>query len=184
MEQNDEILNHLVRTYGRDILHFVRFYTRNGGDAEDLTQEVFLRAYKSIGGFRADCDPKTWLLRIAVNVCRNFARWQKRHPGVPMDTVPMAQTSPSAEEQALRRWDEVALLRQVCDLPTKLKEVVLLKYFEDKSIAEIATLLGTLEGTVKVRLLRARAQMRKRQEGAANDDDTEPGRLRQLATSG
>lgn len=171
----------LLRAYGRDILHFIRFYTKNNNEAEDLTQEVFIRAYKNIAAFRSDCDAKTWLLKIAVNVCRNFARWQQRHPAFPVDIFPITLISPSAESEVLRRSDEMSIAYQVQELPVKLKEVVLLHYFEDKSINEIAKMLGILEGAVKVRLFRARKLLKQREEGLAHEERSDQRQLKKLA---
>lgn len=182
MRNDEETLDDLLHTYGRDILHFIRFYTKNNNDAEDLTQEVFLRAFKNMATFRQECDAKTWLLKIALNVCRNFTRYQKRHPDLLVDTVPLIEMSLSAEAEAMKRFDAMDLMKRVYELPVKLKEVVLLHYFEDKSVSEIATILGVLESAVKVRLFRARKRMNEGKEGIAHEACPSAGQLKELAT--
>lgn len=169
--------------HGRDVLRYIRFYTKNSQDAEDLTQEVFIRAFTHRSEFRRDCDEKTWLLRIACNVCRNDARWQQRHPSFPVDTLPDGPLSLSAEDEVFKRYEESKLVAQVCALPIKLKEVVVLRHFEGRSVKEIARILGILETTVKVRLLRAKRRMHLIREDDCYENTTEARELGQFAPS-
>jgi len=160
----------LLRTYGADILRFIRFYTKNGNDAEDLTQEVFLRAHRSQSKFRNDCQPKTWLMQIAVNVCRNHYRTNARHPQVLVDTVPCTDWSPSAEAEVIRKSSDNELIGLILNLPIVLKEVIVLYYFEEKSTLEIAEILGVTVSTVKIRLFRARKVLK---QGKERKEDAE-----------
>lgn len=164
----------LLQTYGSDILRFIRFYTKNDNDAEDLTQEVFLRAHRNRSTFRHDCQPKTWLMQIAVNVCRNYYRANSRHPQLLVDAVPCTEWSPSAESEVIQKSSDDELLNLILKLPITLKEVIILHYFEEKSTAEIATILGATMSTVKVRLFRARQELKKRKERMDNAERIRP----------
>jgi RNA polymerase sigma factor (sigma-70 family) len=154
----------LLKQYGTDILRLIRFYTKSDNDAEDLTQEVFIRAHKTLSDFRNECSPKTWLIRIAVNVCRNYHRSQLRHPQVLVDTIPFAGRSPSAESEVMEHSESTDLVRLIQELPIQQKEVILLHYYEEESVASIATLLGVSVSTVKIRLFRARKALKRRKE--------------------
>lgn len=154
----------LLKQYGTDVLRFIRFYTKNDNDAEDLTQEVFIRAHKNLGDFRNECSPKTWLIRIAVNVCRNYHRSQSRHPQVLVDTIPFVGRSPSAESEVIEHSESRELIHFIQELPIQQKEVILLHYYEEESVASIATLLGVSISTVKIRLFRARKALKRRKE--------------------
>jgi RNA polymerase sigma-70 factor, ECF subfamily len=161
----------LIDTYSRDIFRFVRAHTRDEAEAEDLTQEVFVRAYRHRETvFRAD-NIKAWLFRVAVNLCRDHARQIRRRPLVYLREVPDVAASPGVEKMAEERENARALMQMVLRLPVKLKEIVLLYYVEDCSIEEIASMLAIPLSTVKTRLHRARNQLR-RIGGAIDDEAT------------
>lgn len=165
-----EWLSNLMGIYGQEILSFVRFYTKTTLEAEDLTQEVFLRAYRSYHEFRGDSHVKTWLLRIAINVCKDYYRSRKRRPLWYVDDIPdtassvggMRQNnvSPSAEEEVIETLVHTDIVESVLHLPPGYKEVILLHYFEHQSIAEVAETLGVSQSTIKTRLFRARKMLR------------------------
>lgn len=137
-----------MSAYGQEILYFVRFYTHTVQGAEDLTQEVFLRAYRGYEQFRGDSQVKTWLLRIAVNVCKDKYRHNRRHPVAYVDEFPEATSpvdagrssdmAPSAEDEAMRRLSHTWLVESVLNLPGHYKDVILLHYFESQSVQEMA----------------------------------------------
>lgn len=157
--------------YGQDILHYIRFYTKTHTEAEDLTQEVFLRAYKSRQTFRGDSQLKTWLLRIAIHICHDHARRQKRRPlqyvadisalsDRHVTTEETTHVQPSAEQEVLRNISNNELIAGVLSLPEKYRTVLLLHYFEELSIAEIAQIVHISESAVKSRLFRARQSLK------------------------
>ena len=128
------------------------------GDAalsEDAVQETFVRAWKGYDGFRGESSEKTWLMRIAVNVCRDLrrSRWflhvDRR---VRMEDLPEAA-------QAFELPDDT-LVRAVLALPRKLRQVVILRYFQSLSVQETAQVSGISRRTVHYRLERAEALLR------------------------
>jgi RNA polymerase sigma-70 factor (ECF subfamily) len=157
----EENFDELIDAFGRDIFRFVRAQTRDTAEAEDLTQEVFVRAYKHRQKLADIGDVKAWLFQITINVCRDFARKKRRHPLVYLRDVPAVMSSKAAEDEAEDRETHRDLLDTVLQLPAKFKEVILLYYVEEYSIAQIACMLQIPEGTVKTRLHRARNQLRR-----------------------
>ena len=132
--------------------------------AEDAVQETFLKAYRGFASFRGDCSEKTWLTRIAVNTCRDYQRgaWF-RHTDrrVTPEMLPAGEVQPDPEDLDL----SLAVLR----LPRKMREAILLYYYQDMGTEEIAEALGIAQSTVSNRLRRGREKLRKLLEGRDQD---------------
>lgn len=135
--------------------------TGNDETARDLAQETFLRAWRAWGRFRGDASAFTWFYAIARNVLRRHARRERfrralleRFAREPRDPAP-----PDAHDASSLR-----LRRAVASLAEPFRETVLLHYFADRSVKEIAVDLGVAEGTVKSRLARAREMLAKEME--------------------
>jgi RNA polymerase sigma-70 factor (ECF subfamily) len=142
-------------------------------EARDLSQEVFLQVYRSLGGFRGTSSLRTWIYRIVLNQCRNRRRFWKRRRrdrALPIEDLKPAEEMElsaastgsagplEALEQAERsRKLEAALL----GLSFEHRAILLLREVEELSCAEIAGTLGLAEGTVKSRLSRAREALRR-----------------------
>ncbi|MCH5287862.1 MAG: sigma-70 family RNA polymerase sigma factor [Christensenellaceae bacterium] len=128
--------------------------------AEDAVQETFIKAYKGLASFRGDCGEKTWLTRIAVNTCRDMQRsgWF-RHVDrrVSPDMMPDEASSPDGTSEELAE--------AIVALPVKYREVVLLRYYQDMTIREIAQALGIAQSSVFSRLKRAEKKLRITLEG-------------------
>ena len=127
--------------------------------AEDASQETFLKVYRNYAQFDGTAGEKTWVMRIAINVCKDYLRsaWNRRVSVVEaLNEIPAAEDSPHEED---------TLLREIMNLKPKYKEVILLFYYQDMKISEIARVLDAPESTVSVRLKRAREQLKKRLEG-------------------
>lgn len=138
-------------------------YARTGrrDDAEDVTQEVFLRLVRSAPDFRDEEHRKAWLLRVTVNCAGDLFRspWRKRHR--PLE---------EADSLAAPEQEESGVLDAVHALPERYRAVVHLFYYEELSVAEIADILGKSQGAVRTRLSRARALLREflEEEGEAH----------------
>lgn len=117
-------------------------------DAEDVTQEVFLKLFRSGKAFETADHLRFWLVRVTVNECRRAVRWYKRN--VPVEELPET----GAEDQ--RR----ELLETVMALPEKLRVAAYLFYYEGYTTREIARLTAVPEATVRTRLSRAREKLR------------------------
>ncbi len=153
-----EVVERLMDSYGDGILRLCYLFLRDRALAEDAAQETFVRAWQHYGTFQGQAHEKTWLSAIAVNLGRNLLRspWHSRRVDLP------AMAEPAAED-ADRSDDTV--VRAVLALPKKYREVVVLYYYQEWSTAEIARVLGIPQGTVTVRLKRARDRLRPCLEG-------------------
>lgn len=165
----------LTDLYSGDIYALLYRLTENAEDAADLTQDTFLRALRSIKGFRGDSGLKTWLFRIAINESRNRFRWWKRRRrnvtisiDAPVgdsetafaDTV--ADRSLSPEDQTLRSEREYALRAALSELSEPYREAIVLCDIQGLSYEETAAALGVSIGTVKSRISRGREELRRR----------------------
>ena len=159
MEQNEEQLRRLMEAYGASILRMCALYLGDAALAQDLAQETFLRAYQHMEGFRGDSSEKTWLTRIAINLCKDELKrpWRKHVSGrQPVEELLAARQQPAPQEDTV--------LREVMGLRPKEREVVLLRYYQQLKLEEIAQALAIPKGTVTSRLNRAKGRLRARLE--------------------
>lgn len=155
------LLEEWMTEYGTRLLHLAYFYLKDRHAAEDVAQEAFLRAYRSMDDFRGDSQVYTWLYRITINLCRDRLRssWHKRHvfPG-DLPTAPSPDNSP--EEEAVRKGRRDSVMRQILNLPEHYREILVLYYYQELNTVEIAQVTGLPDNTVKTRLHRGRQQLK------------------------
>jgi len=159
-----------MQEHGTKVLHLAYYYLKDRHLAEDVAQEVFIKAYRNWDSFRGDSSAYTWLYKITVNLCRDKARsawWRRLLPsedpraGTAAGGVDqMVPPEEGPEEAALKSDRRDALMQQVMKLPEAYREVVVLFYYQDLSTVEIADITGQNENTVKTRLFRARAMLK------------------------
>ena len=157
----------LVGRYQARLVNLARAMTADDGEAEDLAQEAFIRAYKAIGRFRGDSAFGTWLYRIAVNVIQSHLRKRSRRWrwfGPSLDARE-AGTQPTPGLSVPATIEEDAARRQMIDralaaLPVDLRIAVTLRDVHGFDYAEIASMLGVPIGTVESRIFRARQRLR------------------------
>ena len=161
-----EAFGELVRRYQKPVFRIVLRMVKSPDDADDITQDTFVRAYRGLKTFKEEFDFHPWLFRIAYNQAINFLNKRKRQAAVDLDDVPERdiKTGPepespiqSASRQELLKRLESALER----LPEEQRTVFLLRVREGLSYEEIAETMGTPKGTVMSRLARARMALRK-----------------------
>jgi RNA polymerase sigma-70 factor, ECF subfamily len=157
-----EAFDELVRRYRRPVYNLVRALTGGDGDAEDLVQDVFVRAFRAIDGFRGDSAFKSWLYRIAVNVAHTHVqrrRTREVHSGARMVDAPLGDVPDGDDLEAavLRRQ---AIEHALASLPEELRVLVVLRDVHGLKYDEIAKIVKTPRGTVESRLFRARQQLR------------------------
>lgn len=155
-----QTLNRLAEQYQTDLLRMCYLYLHDIELAKDAVQETYLKAYRAMEGFRGESGEKTWLMRIAMNTCRDIRRsaWF-RHTDrrVTPDMLPATfSTFEEADEE---------LLVAVMALPTKLRETILLYFYQDMSVREIAESLSLSSSAVSARLNRAKKKLRIALEG-------------------
>lgn len=140
-----------VRRYAQNVSSACLMRLQNYADAEDCFQNTFLKLYKNSPDFQSENHLKAWLLRVAINECKNCIRDNRRQ--LPLDFV-VDQPAPSAE-------DDVDLSWALMQLEGDYREVVYLYYVECMKVREIAEILGKNPNTVKTLLSRGRERLRK-----------------------
>lgn len=135
-------------------------------DAEDATQEAFVRAYRGLRGFGGQAQFGTWLTRIVINVCRTHGARRGRWPVSTEAELPDPQAEESDPAEAAAREGVKATVHQALgELPRKFREVLVLYELEGMSYEEVAGALGRPVGTVRSRLNRARLALRDKLQG-------------------
>lgn len=142
----------------------------NPDDALDLSQEAFIRAWRALGQYQFDAAFSTWLFRLTSNICIDFLRKQKRQQHMSLtatdedesgEEFAVPDPAPGPEEQAVHNERRQAVARAMAALPGDYRAVMQLRAVEALSYEQIAEILDIKVGTVKSRLARARAQLRK-----------------------
>ncbi|WP_221032109.1 RNA polymerase sigma factor [Actomonas aquatica] len=164
----------IVRTHRDRIYGYVRNMLRDETDAEEVTQDTFVRAYRALGRFRGDASLTTWLHRIATNLARNrywyFFR-RRRQDTISLDwTAPDSDQSPIGEsfvcdepdpcQQSTKEEFLGAVRESLAEIDPILREPLEMRAGKGMSYAEIAKLTGVPTGTVKSRISRARRDLR------------------------
>lgn len=134
----------------------------DAADAEDATQESFIAALKALKSYRGDSAFQTWLISIALNVCRSSLRQRKRRTALGStltDPAIAGEGAPTPEMHALKSESSQALWAAMNKLDEKHRLPIYLRYYHELSTAEIARVLGINQGTVHSRLSIARSQL-------------------------
>jgi RNA polymerase sigma-70 factor, ECF subfamily len=151
----------IVRRWQGPLVNMAWRYCRDRGRAEELAQEAFLRAWRGLASWRGESSFSTWLFALAANVYRNDL---KRVPTVtvPMEDAPEPSAPAAQHNELAERSQNESVRRAVLALPLRYREPVVLYYFHEMDVSAAARTLRLPEGTVKARLSRARALLRKR----------------------
>ena len=158
-------MDQVYRQHAQTVYKFLLSQCHDADLAEELTQETFYQAVKSIGRFDGSCKLSTWLCQIARHL---WYQHLEKHRAERTMTRPLAETPPeddpavpSAEEEASARQGHLDLLRQIHDLPDPMREVVYLRAFGGLSFREIGDVLGKTENWARVTFFRGKERLRK-----------------------
>ncbi|MDN4495245.1 sigma-70 family RNA polymerase sigma factor [Ureibacillus aquaedulcis] len=168
-----ELVDELMRTYGREIQQLIFAYVHNEAIAEDLTQEVFVKCYKSLPFYKGKSSIKTWLWRIAINHAKDYLKsWYNQRVKAADDFSFIRGEDRDSVEQTIIQQDEDAQLAfAVMQLPIKYREVIYFYYYEEYSIKEIAAVLEVNQNTIKTRLRKGKSILKEMLEGARWKND-------------
>ncbi|HHT9120061.1 MAG TPA: RNA polymerase sigma factor, partial [Candidatus Hypogeohydataceae bacterium YC41] len=165
-EGDKEAFEELVERYKEKCFALAYRFLGNPEDARDISQEAFAQVYLHIKDFRSESTFKTWFFKIIINLCRR--QWQKRSVQsldlyIDKEIDPLAQDDVEleVEQKELKRAIEGAVRR----LPTKQREVFIMKHMEGMKISEISEVLNCAEGTVKMHLFRAVRALQEKLKG-------------------
>jgi len=170
----EEAFNILYQRYERPIFAFIYRIVISAPDAEDLCQETFYRIAKAKNKYQSEGKFKTWLYRIALNLCRDRLRRKKFRSHRSIDAVPFSQngnildfentlSDPAPDQANCLEKNELNLLIQQAftKMPEKQRTVVIMKEYQDLKFSEIAEIMKSLLGTVKSLNHRGRQKLKK-----------------------
>lgn len=151
----DQRLKSWIDQYQSMLLKTCYLYLHDAALAEDAVQETFIKAYRGMNHFHGECADRTWLTQIAINTCRDMLRgswFQRIDRKVTPDELPEQSVPDHAEN--------ILLAAEVMNLPRKLREVIILYYYQNMEGIEIAEALHISQPAVSTRLKRAREKLR------------------------
>ncbi|AXH99742.1 RNA polymerase subunit sigma-70 [Sporosarcina sp. PTS2304] len=151
-------MNQIMNEHSRYLVRIAYLYVKNWSTAEDVVQEVFVTFFQKSDQFRNEASLKTYLTRMTANRAKDYLRSWKHKKDVLFDTVFIS--SKSTEEVLLEQERLASLEKHLFQLPLKYREPLILFYYDEQSIAEIALYLELNENTVKTRLRRAKQQLK------------------------
>ena len=167
---NTQIFSRLIDNYKNMVYNLAYRMSNSPHEAEDISQEAFMRAYQSLAHFNPSYKFSTWLYQITLNIIRDKYK-KKDIDYVSLDTpietddsefYPQPADLTNNPEKIISQKEDVQAIQQaIYSLPLKYREVLVLRHLQDLSYIEIANILKLPAGTVKVRLYRAREQLRK-----------------------
>ena len=142
--------NQLVRKYQQKVYWHIRKMVIDHDDADDLTQETFIKIWKNLENFRQESQLYTWIYRIATNECLNFLSSKRRKFFLPLNDVAAElaekiDATPTLEADEIQKKLQKALLR----LPDKQRLVFNMRYYDDLTYEQISEILGTSVGALK-----------------------------------
>ncbi|MFX3648693.1 MAG: RNA polymerase sigma factor [Paenibacillus sp.] len=169
----------MMDDYGNDVWNYAYFLTKSAEQADELSQEVFIRVYSGIAQYRGECSLKTWLLTITRNTTFTYRKsrffrsslWgetlsmetEREHSGQRV-MIQEKTSHPSAEMEVIRKEHVHEIWDIVLALPRKFREILLLNLKYELTTSEIAEMLKISSGTVKSRLSRGKDKVRKQWE--------------------
>jgi len=167
---NTQVFSRLIDNYKNMVYNLAYRMSNSPHEAEDISQEAFMRAYQSLARFNPSYKFSTWLYQITLNIIRDRLK-KKELNYVSLDTpietddsefYPQPEDLTNNPEQIMARQEDAQAVQQaIYSLPLKYREVIVLRHLQDLSYIEIGNILKLPPGTVKVRLYRAREQLKK-----------------------
>lgn len=158
-EKRDQDIERCIEQYGESIWRMCYMYLKDKHLAEDAMQDCFIKAYAHYEKFENRSSEKTWLMRIAINTCKNYLKtaWFKRVIiGVKSDS----RRELGTEEEILIKEQEEELFKNIMALKQNYKDVILLYYYQEMQVREIAEVLGISQENVSMRLKRGRMALK------------------------
>ena len=171
----------LVLKYQGRVINIVGRFVRDRSEAQDVTQESFIKAYRAINSFRGDSQFYTWLYRIAVNTAKNYLASQSRRPidqsnssdiddPESFSTPDILRDHDSPESLALTQEMQLTIAKAIQELPDDLREAITLRELEGLSYEDIAQVMECPIGTVRSRIFRAREAITRELDALSGTD--------------
>ncbi|MEA2304146.1 MAG: hypothetical protein QOH43_1426 [Solirubrobacteraceae bacterium] len=160
--QLDEQFSELYRAHLKDVYSYAYYRVGNHHDAEDLTEQTFLQAYRHFERAIAESDGRPlrpWLIRIAHNLAANLYRDRSRKPQTPIDDTTSLRTAHTTEDLVEGRDELARILEGVKELPDDRREALIMRFALGMDNREIARAMGRTDGATKVLIHRAIKQL-------------------------
>jgi RNA polymerase sigma-70 factor (ECF subfamily) len=166
----------IVRQHRRKVFNIAYKFTGRHDEAEDLTQDIFLKIFKSLHTFDRRANFQTWLVSVSRNLCIDHYRSVRKERETIDRDVDAGELTPAAPGQnafqALEQADRVELLRKaMAELPDSLRRAVVMRDLKELSYQEIADQLNLPEGTVKSRINRGRTELARQVQRIREEDE-------------
>ena len=150
----------LIRKYQKEIYYFVLRIVGNEEDAKDIAQMAFVNAFRSLGRFKRQSKFKTWLYKIALNLCRNHLKKSRLQQADELDPTLAGDDDPS--HSVVEKEKRIELHRAIEELPEKQRLTVILRTYKDLSYADVSHILGCSEGAAKANFHFALQKLKKK----------------------
>lgn len=161
---DEQAIEWFVRTHEADVFRLALSIVRDANTATEITQETLIAALKALRTYKEKSSLKAWVYTITLNTSRNYLRKRKTLEKLRSTLTSLwkinSQTQPSPEDLVLQNERDVILMKALDELDEKHRVVVLLRYFQDLTVTEIAQILSTNEGTIHSRLHTARERLK------------------------
>lgn len=154
-----EMTEEVVRHYSDTVMRLALTKTQSSYDADDIFQEVFIKLFESVKRFESEEHRKAWIIRVTLNACNSHFTVPWRKNIASFDDVLENQLS-DEDVGGIDADTRNDIYTRVLKLPANMKEVIILYYYEEMSVREIAEALGETEANVKKKLSRARQKLR------------------------
>ncbi|WP_117169245.1 RNA polymerase sigma factor [Paraliobacillus sediminis] len=161
MQWNEDEIRIIYRTYYKDVYRFIMSFTRSQEDAEDLTQEVFIRLFNTSSKYKGDASMKTWLFTIAKNISMDHFRKQSRQLQLKDFLSHIIPFKDKSTEEKIEKKDELGqVYEKLNELKHGYRMVIVLRNMQGFSVKETASVMNWTESKVKVTYHRALKQLR------------------------
>ena len=150
-------INRLIEAHSQHLTRLCYIILKDYHLAQDAVQETIYTAYIKYGSFKGKSSEKTWIISIAVNICKNYTR-KASYRELPWDYVTLEYVTNNPTEYV--NSDSIDLLNRIYNLPYIYKQVILMHYYEDMTVREISRVLNQKENTISVRLKRAKEMLK------------------------
>jgi len=157
----NQSFDEVYETYGKMLYRTAFLYLGNADDTEDILQEVFIKYLTARPTFNDTEHEKAWLLLVTRNACRNYVK-KHRKGNVSLEDYDAPADTPDRDAH-------LDIIKQLTALPPKYKEVIILFYYNNLTVAEIAKLLGITQSAVKMRLKRGKGKLKTKLEGYGDE---------------
>lgn len=166
-EMTEARMERLIDAYGNSLLRLCTLYLRDPYMAEDAVQDTYLKVWKSYQGFQGRSAEKTWITRIAINTCKNYlsSSWRQHVELADVTEILEAGLGASRTTYGSDEYESLGntmiLMNEIMKLKDKYRLAILLYYYQELTVPEIARVLGRQESTVYILLKRGREQLKR-----------------------